>query len=198
MVTLEEIVEALASYAIHEGFPKERRQLAGQLLAEGVDSGAVEAIGKFCFRTVRDGNPAAVANWLLIDPVRRKDCLDDIGFCADAAAAKQADAVVSKSLTPSEVATLSKGEPTEEWLQNRNLCIAFARVVTERAPVKVVAEELGLTEKQVAALVKQERARRGVDAAARGHKATALDDEKASEERRKTWLADMRAKRVPR
>ncbi|CMI15678.1 Uncharacterised protein [Mycobacterium tuberculosis] len=47
-------------------------------------------------------------------------------------------------------------------------------------------------------MVKQERARRGVDAAARGHKATALDDEKASEERRKTWLADMRAKRVPR
>lgn len=81
MTYLADIEDALASCRIHEGFPAERRAMAGKLLAEGCTVADIERLSTHCTNTVRDpGCVPRVLFALLRDKERRCAKLADLAL----------------------------------------------------------------------------------------------------------------------
>jgi hypothetical protein len=156
MASLDDLENALAAFAIEAGFPRNRRLLAGALLSIGVSPAGVELLGRHCEAHV-EGQVNAVKvlySQLAGPPDALKARIADLESCE--AARSRRDATV-------EFGKAQRQQPSDEDLAQR---LAFARVVADRAPLPIVAAEMGLPPAEVERLVELERAARARNAAA--------------------------------
>lgn len=153
MGSLDPIVETLASFSIHAGFPAERSALAGILLSNGFGPEDVELIAQHCEDTVRLGSPAAVAASLLRDPEKLRPKLDDLRACAMARSRRvgRVDPYFGESQWKRP--TLYSESP-EDWLAR-----SFAvRVDREAAAIETVAAQAGVSLDRATTLLARGRA----------------------------------------
>jgi hypothetical protein len=153
---LADLETALAAFGIEAGFPSRRRLLAGALLSIGVQPDGVELLGRHCEAHVAgEANAVRVLFALLAGPPDAlKDRIADLRAC---------EAARHDRTAAPEFGKAQRARPSDEALAQR---AAFARVVADRAPVDVVARELGLSAPEVDALIEQERAERARGAVA--------------------------------
>jgi hypothetical protein len=152
---LEGLEDALAAFAVEAGFPQRRRLLAGALLSAGLRAADVELLGCHCVDQVEgEANATRVLFALLVgDPEKLRARIADLRACAAARTTRTAAPEFGRAL---------RTQPSDEDLAQRS---AYARVVVDRAPVEVVARELGIDVAEVARLVEIERGKRGTPTA---------------------------------
>jgi hypothetical protein len=174
VTNLEELVDALASFEVHPGFPDRRRVLAGQLLAAGVTPADIEVLGDHCLRTVVDksssndrrtggdrrsptGAAARVLVTLLADPEKRASRLKDLADIDRAREARRSRLAGRPPGDRPSTPAPQQGEDAAQWQYDRNCVIAYARAVCDGRGLKVAADELGVPIEQIGAMIERGR-----------------------------------------
>jgi hypothetical protein len=150
--TLDSLDDELAIAGVEEGFPVQRRALAGELLADGWTADDVALVARHCVNTSTPAAGPRILRSLLGDPVARAERIKDLRHVAALRAARNAP----EPWTPRP----TEGEDEVRWAASRLAGIAYARVVADRADPREVAVELGVTVPELELLIERERATR--------------------------------------
>ncbi len=158
--------ELLAEAGVAMGKPDVRRALAVRLHNEGCSADDLSELQSWAFR-IRKA-PHKVGQWLgwaTATAPRWKDTLEQVRKLK--AKAKQQDPM------PNQPAGATPADNGPDWQRG----MAWCRVRADRAPVAVVARELGVTEARVQELIAEELRRRDQEAIAREQAQQPNDDE---------------------
>ena len=189
-MSLDEIEDALLVAGVHDGFPVERRALAGSLLADGVGPADVDLLCAHVRDTV-DGVPAAnrVLAALLSNPNERKARLVDLRRCAAIRARTGERAFGDAYAVPAPLPQEDRGQ----WEQDRRCRVAYCRAVSDRVDLAAVAAEIGVSIEDLAVMIERGRVlQRGRDVAA----APAAPDDQDQDARRKRFVESMRQRKA--
>lgn len=153
-MTRTALLDELGVAGIHEGFAPERLALAKLLEANGITPDDVAMLALHCRSTV-DGEPGArrVLASILADPEKARVRLDDLRAIHALRAARQNRGFGDKPTTPGP----TEGETKEAWEHDRMCRIAWCRTHGDRAPVELVAKELGVSETTLRIMVDRGR-----------------------------------------
>jgi hypothetical protein len=152
MTGLDEIADLLGVYRVHEGFPVERRKLAGDLLASSLTIQDIEMLGDHVAQTA-DGNRGAILAAILQDPDKREQRLQDLRRCAQL----RRERARPFGDAPARIGPLPEEDPAE-WARDRQARIAWCRVGADRRPRAEVAAELGVSLRDLDRMVERGRA----------------------------------------
>jgi len=154
MTRITDLVEALASFDVHTGFPDKRLALAGKLLNDAVTVDDVDALGAHCAGTM--GDPIAAARVLvsiLADPEKRASRLADLALVARTRADRRARVegrqIGDRRTVPQPMAE----EPHETWEHDRLCRIAYCIAVADGKGAQVAANHLGVPFEKIHAMI---------------------------------------------
>lgn len=150
MVELSEIVDLLAVYGVHEGFPLQRHAAAQRLLDAGWILGDLRTLHGHVERTTASHQTAAVFASLMTDLKVAAERLLDIQHC-DELRADKADPY------PGSAQWSTPRCESPSFARSVNRRIAYGRVVADRRPMDEVAREMDLSIGEVERLVAEER-----------------------------------------
>jgi len=149
---LTDLIETLAGFAVHTGFPEQRAALAGQLLADGVSVADVEALGSHCEKMIEgEANAIRVLLALLQDPEKRTARLADLATVAAAKLNRKA----KTDGGPNQHFKVDAGP--EEIDHDRKCYMVYCRVVADRKEIRFVANEFGLPLDSMPAMIARGR-----------------------------------------
>jgi hypothetical protein len=149
--SLSEIVDLLAVYGVHEGFPRERQELGGKLMTLGVSCSDLELLHRSVSRSTAASDTVRVFASVVCGTDKLMDRIVDLRGCAE----------VRKQHTYPGAAQWVKPEPVEtQWARLANRRIAYGMVVADRKSVAVAAKEMGISEAEVLDLIAVEKAER--------------------------------------
>lgn len=149
--SLAEIVDLLAVYGVHEGFPRERQELGGRLMGLGVSCADLELLHRSVARSTAASDTVRVFASVVCATDKLMDRIVDLRGCDQ----------VRKQHTYPGASQWAKPEPVEtQWARLANRRIAYGMVVADRKSVAVAAKEMGISESEVQQLVAEEKAER--------------------------------------
>lgn len=182
---MNELLEALADYGVHEGFPQARRQLAADLMGAGFTAQDIERLGDWQLRQKARNQGAALAA-VLADPSLARERLADIEFVAQRRAQKAGKAAVQ----PGE-AQWARPVPPEDWREADLARRIAGSVDGDRHKLADACREFGITEERGQQLLIIGRQMTMVD----GKPRRASDDED-EDARRTRFLEAMRRRQT--
>jgi hypothetical protein len=151
MDSLHEIADLLAVQGIHEGFPRERMELAGKLFGLSISCADLELL----HRSVIRSTPPSDTLRVLASVLRSGDALvariADLRNCSD---------LQARAAYPG-AGQWTKPTPTmdspEQWEHATRRRVAYALVIADRKPLQEVAVFMGISPETVQDLVDEER-----------------------------------------
>jgi hypothetical protein len=151
MADLDEIVDLLASYGVHEGFPHQRRALGLLLWENSVREADIIDLYEHVSRTTTETQRPAVLASILSDPKALVERLEDVRRCAS---------LRKQPAYPGAAQWVKPSMPEEQFIRSQNRRMAYALVVADRKPLEEVAKQMSLSPGEVRTLVEEERADR--------------------------------------
>jgi hypothetical protein len=193
-MTLNGFAEVLQGFGVDMGDPERRLQKARALLEAGLCVDDAELVFAHVEATSDAEKVPRIVAALALDPPRLMAAIGDARAFQEAKrrremAKRPQPPVGDKPHAPGPL----PDESHDAWERDRRCCIAYCRVVADRADKLTVANELGVQVGAIAGMVERGRELQ----CGRGEKSISVaDDAETQEQRTKRFVEDMRKRRA--